>query len=63
MFFHEVKNSSKVDVPRGDVMTRPLFHESSGSDLSDKVNSNARLTLAKFRSVQAAIVRTSFYNR
>ena len=45
MFFHEVKNSSKVDIPRGDVITRPLFHESSGSDLSDEVNSNAQLRI------------------
>jgi hypothetical protein len=45
MFFHEVKNGSKVDVPRGDVMARPLFHESSGSDLSDEVNSNAQLRI------------------
>ena len=48
-FLQEVKTFSKVDVSKGDIVTRPLFHQSSGSDMSDEVVSSAQTKLAKFR--------------
>jgi hypothetical protein len=48
-FFQEVTKKPKGDIPRRDIVARPLFDESSGSDLADEVLSGAQIRLAKFR--------------